>query len=350
MPLVRVGSRVLPCADGARLRDVLRDGGVPVYQDPTGLVRCHGLGTCGTCAFAVAAPDGTPLDPEAGPLSAPTAPERWRLGFPPHADGLAHGLRLTCQARVHGDVTVVRRGGFWGHLPAAPPPINVDLGEHADEPDALYALADAANIACGGHAGDAASMDHALARCAFHGTTAGAHPSFPDRAGFGRTALALPPDALEAALVAQLEALAEPAARRGVRLQHVKPHGALYHAADGDDALADALTAVSARVLGAVTLVGPAVGASETAGAIARAAARAGLPYAAEGFADRGVDARGALRPRGTPGALLTDPAQAAARARQLVGWCDTLCVHADTPGALEVLRAVRGELGGRGA
>jgi ferredoxin len=107
MPIVRHGALEVVCAAGARLRDVLRGAGIAVYADPTGLVNCHGLGTCGTCAVHV--------EPGSTALSPPTAVERWRLGFPPHRDGLAARLRLSCQARVLGDVTVTRWDGFWGH-------------------------------------------------------------------------------------------------------------------------------------------------------------------------------------------------------------------------------------------
>jgi UPF0271 protein len=351
MPTVYADDRAIACTEGANLRDVLRAAGVPVYAEPTGLLNCHGLGTCGTCAVAVTRPDGGPSAPPDPALSPPTAVERWRLGFPPHVDGVTRGLRLACQARVRGDVRVSRRDGFWGNRPPTPPRaprLNVDLGEYEDEPEALWALADDANVACGGHAGDAASMRRALERCVAHGTRPGAHPSYPDRAGFGRTRLDLPPEAVAAAVRGQLEELAHQAHLLGVRLAHVKPHGALYHASDDDDALADALVGAARAVLGVVTVVGPAVSARAEAGALRRAAERVGLPFARVGFADRGVDARGALLPRSAAGALLTDPAAAADRARALFAACDTLCVHADTPDALAVARAVRAALGPR--
>jgi ferredoxin len=113
MPIVRHGALEVVCAEGARLRDVLRGAGIAVYADPTGLVNCHGLGTCGTCALHV----GANAAPASTALSPPTAVERWRLAFPPHRDGLAAGLRLSCQARVLGDLEVTRWEGFWGHRP-----------------------------------------------------------------------------------------------------------------------------------------------------------------------------------------------------------------------------------------
>lgn len=219
------------------------------------------------------------------------------------------------------------------------PALNVDLGELPAEPEALWALADLVSIACGGHAGDEATMRLALARCRRHGTAAGAHPSFVDRAGFGRVAQAVDAATLGLQIVAQLGALAEAAEAEGVALGHLKPHGALYHAADADPALAEAVVDATAAVLGPVRIVGP------PGGALERAAARVGLPYWREGFADRGYGPDGRLLPRGTPGALL-DAEAAAAQAVRLADAFDTLGVHGDSPGAVEVLRAVRAALG----
>jgi UPF0271 protein len=230
------------------------------------------------------------------------------------------------------------------------PLLNVDLGELPDEPDELYALADLANVACGGHAGGVATMTRALERCAHHGTAAGAHPSYPDREHFGRRRLDLPVAEVARAVGEQCAALAALAARAGLPVTAMKPHGALYHAADADAALAEAVVAAARAALGDVAVVGPA------GGALADAARRAGLAYLREGFADRGrargVDGRWTLVPRGQPGALLGNPAAAAAQARALVdeGAVDTLCVHGDGDGALAVARAVRAALGPRAA
>ena len=223
--------------------------------------------------------------------------------------------------------------------------LNLDLGELPDEPEALYACADLAHLACGGHAGDEASMAEALARCRRHGTRAGAHPSYPDREGFGRRALALAPAALAASVEDQCARLGALARLAGLRLWSVKPHGALYHAADADPALAEAVVEGTRRALGAdLTLVGPG------GGALAAAAAARAMPFAREGFADRAMRREGGrwrLVPRGEPGALLVDPAAAAAQARAFAegGEFETLCVHGDTPGALAVARAVRAAL-----
>jgi UPF0271 protein len=170
----------------------------------------------------------------------------------------------------------------------------------------------------------------------------GAHPSYEDREGFGRRPREVTPGALAAAVAAQCERLRRIVEPRGVTLASVKPHGALYHAANGDDATALACVEGIARVLGAIAIVGP------RGGALERAARRAGAPFLREAFADRGTRADGSLVPRGEPGALVEEPAIAAARARELAarGDVDTVCVHADTAGAVAIARAVRAALG----
>lgn len=211
------------------------------------------------------------------------------------------------------------------------PFLNVDAGEMPDEPEELYAVADVVNVACGGHAGDDASMAHVVACCTRFGTRVGAHPSYPDREGFGRRAMEMDDGALEASVGAQCHALAAHA-----RPTHVKLHGALYHAANLDAAIARSALRGAHSALGAVTVIGPASG--ETASA----ARELGMPYAREGFADRGVRADGSLVPRGEPSAMIHDPARAAARAREIAGGVDTICVHGDGPNALAIARAVR--------
>lgn len=223
-------------------------------------------------------------------------------------------------------------------MPYRPPAplLNVDAGEAPDEPAALLGLADVVNVACGGHAGDEASMARTLALAP--GRVA-AHPSFPDREGFGRRRMALVPAALAASVAEQCAALRRVAEGLGRQVEAVKPHGALYHAADADPDLARAVVEGAVAALGPVVVVGPAGGALQ--------AAAGGLGYWREGFADRGMGPDGRLLPRGTPGALLTDPMAAAAQARRLRegGACETVCVHGDTPGALAVARAVAGAL-----
>lgn len=217
--------------------------------------------------------------------------------------------------------------------------LNIDLGELPEEPEELYALAHVANIACGGHAGDDASMMEALRRCKAHGTRAGAHPSYPDRAGFGRTAIAMAPDALRASVREQCLALARTARALGVRVTSLKAHGALYHAASLEQLVARATIEGALEALGpGITVLGP------PAGAMADVARAAGLAYAREGFADRATRPDGTLVPRGEPGAVIVDPSAAASVARALMtsGRFETVCVHGDTPGAVAIARAVR--------
>src|SRR5579859_2894174 len=148
--------------------------------------------------------------------------------------------------------------------------LNIDAGELPDEPELLVELAHVVNVACGGHAGDDASMLRLARRCAEVGTALGAHPSYADREGFGRRPQAIAPAALRAVVAEQCERLLGHADAAGVRVRFVKPHGALYHAADADRATAEAVVAGAIEVLGYdVTVIGPG------GGALADAAARA---------------------------------------------------------------------------
>ncbi len=220
--------------------------------------------------------------------------------------------------------------------------MNLDAGEHADEPDELWAMFDVLNIACGGHAGDQASMERVVRWCLTSRCAIGAHPSYPDRAGFGRTTLAIDPAALAAAVAAQCAALADIAHRHGRAVEYVKLHGALYHDANASPGLArELLGALTAALGNAVVVIGP------PAGALADAARARGILYASEGFADRRMRDDGSLVPRSEPGALITDPTEAAAQARALAIHVDTICVHADTPGALAIADAVHRALHG---
>jgi 5-oxoprolinase (ATP-hydrolysing) subunit A len=220
--------------------------------------------------------------------------------------------------------------------------MNLDAGEHDDEPEELWARFDVLNIACGGHAGDAASMERVVAWCVRAGRVIGAHPSYPDRPGFGRRTLAIEPAALAASVADQCAALAEVARRHDRAVAYVKPHGALYHDANQSPALARAVVSAAIGALGeAVIVIGP------PAGALREAAAAHGVGYASEGFADRRMRPDGGLVPRSEPDALLTDPAEAAAQARLLAGRVDTICCHADTPGALAIAGAVHTALHG---
>ncbi|MDO9465904.1 MAG: 5-oxoprolinase subunit PxpA [Thiobacillus sp.] len=230
--------------------------------------------------------------------------------------------------------------------------LNADIGEGCDDAGLLPYLT-RVSIACGGHAGDAASMTAALRLAAEHGVTAGAHPSYPDRSQFGRRALAASGDEIAAWVTEQTETLAEHAARLGLRLAHVKPHGALYNVAARDAAVARAIARAVAAVDPALAVVGLA------GSQLIAAGQAAGLPVLNEAFADRRYLPSGRLVSRETAGALIVDPADAAEQARVLAEGravatlgggavrirADTICLHSDTPGALNIGRAVHAAL-----
>ncbi len=215
--------------------------------------------------------------------------------------------------------------------------LNADVGEGTGE-EPLYALISSANIACGGHAGDLGSMRESVRLAMAHGVAIGAHPSYPDREGFGRVTRSLQPAALARAIASQVAALVAVTDALGARVAHVKPHGALYNDAAVRNDVALAVADGVASVSDALVLVG-------LAGSSAlRVWRERGFRVAAEGFADRAYAAGGTLVPRTAPGALITDPKAAAAQAIGLAGasGCATICVHADTPGAGTIAAAVR--------
>jgi UPF0271 protein len=233
--------------------------------------------------------------------------------------------------------------------------LNCDLGESfgrwrlADD-DSLLALVTSASVACGFHAGDPLTMLHVLEVAVEKGVAIGAHVSYRDLAGFGRRYVAASAEELRGDVLYQLAALAGMAATVGGRVAYVKPHGALYTRIVTDDvhaaAVVDAIAAFD-RTLPVLGLPGSAV---------LRLAAQAGVPTATEAFADRGYAPDGTLLPRGRSGAVITDPAEVAARALRLatrgeVAAADgstlpvhagSICVHSDTDGALPALRATR--------
>jgi UPF0271 protein len=214
-----------------------------------------------------------------------------------------------------------------------------------------------ANVACGFHAGDPAVMRATVALAREHGVAVGAHPGFPDPEGFGRRELHVAPRDVEDFVVYQIGALAAIAAGQGVRLQHVKPHGALFNMAARDVTLADAVARAAAVIDRELILFG--LPESE----LIAAGARAGLRTAREGFADRAYQADGTLVPRSQPGAVIHDPEIVVRRAVRMVRegvvdavdgahvafTIDTLCVHGDTPGAAELAARIRRALGEAG-
>lgn len=221
--------------------------------------------------------------------------------------------------------------------------LNVDLGELPGEPVELYSLATVVNIACGGHAGDKASMARALSFAMARGARAAAHPSYPDREGFGRVALDLPAEEIARAVEEQCAALQAIARRIGYPVAIVKAHGALYHEAAKRPEVARALLDGATRGLGTkeLSVVGP------PRGALLEEALSRGLRHAREGFADRAYRADGTLVPRSERGALVVDLGACTRQAIALAatGTIETICVHADTVGAVDIAAAVRDAL-----
>jgi len=228
--------------------------------------------------------------------------------------------------------------------------LNADLGEGAGHDDELLELVTSANIACGFHAGSATTMRASLLAAQQRGVAVGAHPSFEDRENFGRRELEVSAEDVFTLLVYQLGAFAAVARAAGIRPQHVKPHGALYNMAARDEAIADAVVRAVLAVDPKLLLFAP--GHS----ALSRAAEANELRVAREVFADRNYLSDGSLVPRTDPGALLHDPAEAAARVFRMlrdgkvraINGCDipvqadTICVHGDTPGAVTFARELR--------
>ena len=223
--------------------------------------------------------------------------------------------------------------------------LSADLGEGAPDEPEIWPLITSANVACGGHYGDVDSMTHATQRANELGVRIGAHPSYPDRANFGRKSMSMPTDSLRATLIEQITALLNIVGK----LHHVKPHGALYNDAHKDRVLAgiviDAIRAIDDTL--------PIVCSDRSQ--MATAAREAGTPVIREAFADRRYNADGSLVARSEPNSLLGVD-EAAAQAAMLANEnaviardgsritvpFDTICVHADMEHAVERLRAIR--------
>lgn len=228
--------------------------------------------------------------------------------------------------------------------------LNADLGEGGSADAELMTLVSSVNIACGFHAGDAHTMLTSVRNAVKNGVAIGAHPSFPDRENFGRTAMDLPPETVYAQVLYQIGALdAIVRAENGV-LRHVKPHGMLYNQAAKDPALADAIARAVRDCNPALILVG--LAGSE----LIRAGERLGLNTRQEVFADRGYLTDGSLVPRTQPGALITDEERALAQTLEMVRSghvtaidgtsaavkADTVCLHGDGEHALQFARRLR--------
>lgn len=233
--------------------------------------------------------------------------------------------------------------------------LNSDLGEsfgaYAIGGDQeLFDLISSANVACGFHGGDPRVMEQTVATARAKGVAVGAHPGFLDLVGFGRRAIAASPDEVRTDVLYQLGALDAFCRVAGVEMQHLKAHGALYNVAVKDAAIAGAIAE-------AVRLYDPElIFLAQPGTALFTAGEQAGLPTAREGFADRAYNADGTLVSRRLPGAMITDPDEAAARMVRLVTGghlqtidgqdlplqVDSICTHSDTPGSVAIVRAVR--------
>jgi UPF0271 protein len=235
--------------------------------------------------------------------------------------------------------------------------INCDMGESFGRwtlgADAeIMPFISSANVACGGHAGDPNVMAATVRLATQHGVAVGAHPGYPDLAGFGRRQIPMGADEVRNMMLAQIGALAAIARAAGCEISHVKPHGALYNEAMRDASLA---VAVVAAIRDFSTLVPVyCLPGSE----VERAAVEAGIRSVAEGFADRAYEPNGSLVDRSLPGAVLRNGQAAADQglslARGEVVAADgtllrlrvgTICIHGDNPAAVEIVRAVRERL-----
>lgn len=233
--------------------------------------------------------------------------------------------------------------------------LNCDMGESfgawkmgADAE--VMPLVSSANIACGFHAGDGATIRNTIDLALEHGVAIGAHPGLPDLQGFGRRAMKITPQEMYDLVLYQAGALQAFARVAGARLHHVKCHGALYNTAAGDEELSDAMARAVQDLDGDVMLYALA---GSTMAAVAQ---RRGLRVIAEGFADRGYRDDGTLAPRGTPQAMIEDETKAVMQAlamvregsvisvtgRPVAVVPDTLCLHGDQPGAVGFARALR--------
>ena len=236
--------------------------------------------------------------------------------------------------------------------------LNCDMGESfgaftiGSDAEVMPSIS-SANVACGYHAGDPAVMRHTVRLARDAGVSIGAHPGLPDLAGFGRREMRVTAQEVEDMILYQAGALAAIASAEGVRLRHLKAHGALYNMAVRERSLADAIArAVRAYDPSLLLFVLPG---SE----LERAAAAAGLAVALEGFADRAYEPDGTLTPRSRPRAVIHDPDEVVRRAVRMAKGggvmatdgtevalrVDTICTHGDTPGAARLTRLLRAGL-----
>jgi UPF0271 protein len=219
--------------------------------------------------------------------------------------------------------------------------------------EALMKFVSSANIACGGHAGDASSMEAMVRLAIRHRVAVGAHPSYPDKENFGRSEMNMTAAEVSSFVYEQVRSLADVARKCGGTIAHVKPHGALYNRAANDREVAQAIAAGVSRFDRSLILVG------QAGSQMLDCWKREGFNVAAEGFADRRYERNGSLRPRKLSNALILDPAAAgrqavdiAVRGRasaydgtEIVVEAQSLCIHGDTPGAAAIVAEVKNQL-----
>lgn len=232
--------------------------------------------------------------------------------------------------------------------------LNCDMGEFPEAiadgtQEALMLSITSANVACGGHAGDTATMRTTIQQALRAGVAIGAHPGYADRENFGRLELNIPAAQVAESVFEQVQALAEVAQSCGATVAHVKPHGALYNQAVRNRELAQAIAAGVARWSRDVVLVGLA------GSPMLDVFREVGFNVAAEAFADRRYEPDGTLRSRKLEDALIRNPAEAGKQALSIVEQglltavdgskvavaAETICIHGDTPGATKIAAAV---------
>lgn len=233
--------------------------------------------------------------------------------------------------------------------------LNCDLGESFGNykigmDEEVIKFISSANIACGFHASDPLVMEKTVALAKENGVKVGAHPGFPDLAGFGRRNMNVSPKELKAMVVYQIGALNAFCKACGIKMNHVKPHGAMYNMAAKDERLAFAIAEAVAHVDDSLVLVG--LSGSE----LLKAAKIVGVKCASEVFADRAYEDDGSLVPRRQIGAVISNEEEASDRAVQMIKFgkvksitgkeipitADTICIHGDTPQALHLARIMR--------
>lgn len=237
--------------------------------------------------------------------------------------------------------------------------LKVDLNSDLGESFGSYQLGcdgeivkyiSSANLACGWHAGDPVVMEKSVNLCAEAGVSIGAHPGYYDVMGFGRRYMKLSPEEARTYIKYQLGALTAFAKSRGVKIQHLKAHGALGNAALKDETLAEAICRAVAEVAPEIIVM------SLANCCVVKTAARMGLRWANEVFADRAYNEDYTLVSRGKPGAVIHDAEFAVQRVVRMVKEkkvaavtgkdldidCHSICVHGDTPEAVEIVKGLR--------